>query len=46
MNNEMKNVLVTECLGTIGIKTINYLLENTDYNIIGIDNCISITRFN
>ena len=41
MNNNMKTILVTGCLGTIGIKTINYLLENTDYNIIGIDNCIS-----
>lgn len=37
----MKTILVTGCLGTIGIKTINYLLENTDYNIIGIDNCIT-----
>lgn len=37
----MKTILVTGCLGTIGIKTINYLLANTDYNIIGVDNCIS-----
>ena len=33
----MKTILITGCLGTIGIKTINYLLENTDYKIIGID---------
>lgn len=37
----MKTILITGCLGTIGIKTINYLLKNTDYNIVGIDNCIS-----
>jgi len=33
--------MITGCLGTIGIKTINYLLANTDYKIIGVDNCIS-----
>ena len=34
----MKNVLVTGCLGTIGIITINKLLQN-NFNVIGIDNC-------
>lgn len=37
----MKTILVTGCLGTIGIKTINYLLENTNYKIVGVDNCTS-----
>jgi len=37
----MKTIMITGCLGTIGIKTINYLLANTDYKIIGVDNCIS-----
>lgn len=36
-----KTVLITGALGTIGIFTINKLLEETDYNIIGIDNCSS-----
>lgn len=33
------NILITGCLGTVGIFTINKLLAETNYNIIGIDNC-------
>jgi len=39
------NILVTGCLGTVGIFTINKLLTETNYNIIGIDNC-STNPFN
>ncbi len=34
----MANVLVTGSAGFIGSNTIQYLLENTDYVIYGIDN--------
>ena len=34
---KMKNILVTGALGTVGIFSINKLLAETNYNIIGID---------
>lgn len=34
----MKNILVTGCLGTIGIFTTRELIKN-GYNVIGVDNC-------
>ena len=34
----MKKVLVTGCAGFIGSNMVSFLLENTSYEIVGIDN--------
>lgn len=35
------NILITGCLGTVGLATTDFLLKNSDYNIIGIDNYLT-----
>jgi len=33
------NILVTGCLGTVGLSTIDFLLKNSEHCVIGMDNC-------